>query len=94
MALGELVLVCTVIALSTVDRLWSRNIVLNNITKFDCRERITMLDTCLDVNQTFTNGIITLYGIGEQVIQDLATIPILKNVYCICHFSIEFTIYE
>ena len=87
---GELVLVRAVIPFGTVNGLWGRHIVLNDIAQLDGRECITVLDARLDMDQSFTNRIITLHGIGQQVLKNLAAISILKKIYCIGHCRFKF----
>lgn len=73
MAFGELVLVRAVIALGSVDGLWGRHVVLDNVAQLDGRKRIAVLDARLDMNQSLADCIIALHGIGQQV---LSTSPL------------------
>ena len=94
MAFGELVLVRAVIALGSVDGLWGRHVVLDNVAQLDGRKRIAVLDARLDMNQSLADCIIALHGIGQQVLKYFAAIPVLKKVYCISHCRFKFSVEE
>ena len=94
MAFGELVLVRAVIALGSVDGLWGRHVVLDNVAQLDGRKRIAVLDARLDMNQSLADCIIALHGIGQQVLKYFAAIPVLKKVYCISHRRFKFSVEE
>ncbi len=94
MAFGELVLVRAVIALGSVDGLWGRHVVLDNVAQLDGRKRVAVLDARLDMNQSLADRIIALHGIGQQVLKHFAAIPVLKKVYCISHCRFKFSVEE
>ena len=94
MTLGELVFVLSVFALSTVSGGRCRYIILNNVAQLDGRQRVFVLDATLDVDKTLAEGVVTLCGIGQEVLQDLAIITVLQKVYCISHlFRLSLLVY-
>ena len=64
------------------------NIVLDDVAQADAGQGVFVLDTALDVNQSFFKGIVPLRGIGEQVFEDFTVVAVLEKgnrISCFCH---------